>query len=274
VLSVSRSGYYCWLSEGCPKQQNKDAVLLATIRQVERENDHNYGVRRVHQHLTELLHIQCGYSQVQRIMHTNGIKAEIKRKYKPQTTKADPNDQAFPNLLNQQFNVEEFNKVWLADITYIRVNGKWTYLAAVMDLGRRKIVGWSLGTSPNANLACKAFKQALLKEQPGSGLIHHTDRGCQYTSNAYRSLLEKNGIIGSMSHKGVPYDNAPMESFFQTLKTEYVYKRYFQTIEQALTCLRQWIDIYYNCRRLHSSLGYKSPLSYEISRIHPFHVSA
>jgi len=104
VLLVSRSGYYRWVSEGCPKQKNKDAVLLATIRQVERENDNNYGVRRVHQHLTELLHIQCGYSHVQRIMHINGIKAEIKSKYKPQTTNADPNDQVFPNLLNQEIN--------------------------------------------------------------------------------------------------------------------------------------------------------------------------
>lgn len=247
---------------------------MATIRQIERENDSNYGVRRVHRHLIDELHIPCGYSKTQRIMHANGIKAEIKSKYKPQTTKVNPNEQAFPNLLNQQFNVQEFNKVWLADITYIRVNGSWNYLAGVMDLGRRKIVGWALGTSPNAALACKALKQALLKEQPGSGLIHHTDRGSQYTSKAYRSLLEKNGIVGSMSRKGVPYDNAPMESFFQTLKTELIYKRYFQTLEQAIACLKQWIDVYYNCRRLHSSLGYKSPLSYEISRIHPFSVSA
>jgi putative transposase len=120
----------------------------------------------------------------------------------------------------------------------------------------------------------QALKQALLKEQPGSGLIHHTDRGCQYTSKAYRSLLENKGIIGSMSRKGVPYDNTPMESFFHILKAQYVFKRYFQTIEQALTGLRQWINIYYNCRRLHSALGYKSPLSYQISRIHSFNVSA
>ena len=273
MLLVSRGGYYHWVSEGCPKRQDKDAVILATVRQIERENDQNYGVRRVYKFLNEELHIKCGQSRIQRIMHSNGIKAEITSKYKPQTTKVDPNNQAFPNLLNQQFNVEEFNKVWLADITYIRVNGKWTYLAAVMDFRRRKIVGWALGTNPNANLACKALRLALLKEQPDSGLIHHTDGGCQCTSKAYRLLLEKNGIIGSMSRKGVPYDNAPMESFFQTLKTEYVYKRYFQTIEQAFTCLRQWIDIYYNCRRLHSVLGYKSPLSYEISRIHPFDVS-
>jgi transposase InsO family protein len=254
--------------------RSKDAVLLAHIRQAERENDNNYGVRRVHRHLNDEMHISCGYGKVQRIMHENGIKAQIRSKYKPQTTNVDPNEQAFPNLLNQQFDVQDFNRVWLSDITYIRVNGAWNYLAAVMDLGRRKIIGWAMGTSPNAALACKALQQALVKEQPCAGLIHHSDRGSQYTSKAYRVLLEKNGVVGSMSRKGVPYDNAPMESFFQTLKTEYVNKRCFQTIEHAMTCLRQWIDIYYNCRRLHSALGYKSPLSYEISRIHPFDVSA
>jgi transposase InsO family protein len=181
---VSRSGYYYWISEGRTRRQNKDAVMLAIIRQVERENDSNYGVQQIYRSLNGEFHIKCGCSQVQRIMHENGIKAEIKSKYKPQITKADPNNQVFPNLLNQQFSVTEFNKVWLADITYIRVNSKWNYLAAVMVLGRRKIVGWALGTSPNANLACKALKQALLEEQPGFGLIHHSDRGSQYTSKA------------------------------------------------------------------------------------------
>jgi transposase InsO family protein len=207
-------------------------------------------------------------------MHQNGIKAEIKSKYKPQTTKADPNELAFPNRLNQGFEVNEFNRVWLADITYIRTHGKWSYLAAVMDLGRRKIVGWALGTKPNAKLVCRALTLAIHKERPASGLIHHSDRGSQYTSKAFRELLDQHGIVGSMSRKGNPYDNAPMESFFQTMKTEYVYKRYFQSIEQAERGLKQWIDIYYNCRRLHSALGYKSPLFYEISRIHPFNVSA
>lgn len=207
-------------------------------------------------------------------MNQNGIKAKIKSKYKPQITKADPNEQAFPNLLNQNFKVEEFNKVWLADITYIRTNGKWSYLSAVMDLGRRKIVGWALGTKPNAELACRALSQAISKEHPAPGLIHHSDRGSQYTSKAFRQLLEQNKIFGSMSRKGNPYDNAPMESFFQTLKTEYTYKRYFQTLEQVASGLKQWIDIYYNCRRLHSALGYKSPLFYEILRLQPFKVSA
>lgn len=260
--------------EGRPRRQEKDVVLLATIRKVERENDSNYGVRRVHRSLNDDHNVKCSRSKVQRIMHENSIKAQIKSKYKPQATKADPNEQAYPNLLEQKFKVVESNKVWLSDITYIRVNGKWAYLAAVMDLGRRKIVGWSLGASPNSALACKAFRQALRKEQPSAGLVHHSDRGCQYTSKDYKRLLSSNSILGSMSRKGNPYDNAPMESFFQTLKTEYLYKIAFSTIEQAERCLKQWIDVYYNCRRLHSALGYKSPLFYEISRYHPFNLSA
>lgn len=271
---ISRSGYYRWVSEGCPKRQNKDVVLLATIRKVERENGGNYGVRRIHRSLNNEHDIRCSRGKVQRIMHENGIKAQIKSKYRPQTTKADPNEQAYPNLLKQDFTVTESNRVWLSDITYIRVNGKWSYLAAVLDLGSRKIVGWSLGTSPNATLACRALRQALLKEQPGPGLIHHSDRGSQYTSKDYRRLLDGNGIAGSMSRKGNPYDNAPMESLFQTLKTECIYKETFSSIEQAGCCLTYWINVYYNCRRLHSALGYKSPLFYEISRNHPFNLSA
>ena len=207
-------------------------------------------------------------------MHENGIRAKITSKYKPQTTKADPNEQAFPNLLEQKFDVTDLNKVWLSDITYVRVNGKWAYLAAVMDLGRRKIVGRALGGSPSAELACKALKQAIVKESPPAGLIHHSDRGSQYTSKVYRLLLEDNKFVGSMSRKGNPYDNSPMESFFQTLKTEFIYRQKFTTIEQAASCLKQWIDVYYNCRRLHSALGYKSPLFYELSRIPAFNMSA
>jgi transposase InsO family protein len=207
-------------------------------------------------------------------MRQNGIKAQIKGKYKPQTTKADQNEKAYPNLLGQRFEEKEKNRVWLADITYIRINGVWHYLAAVLDLGRRKLVGWALGANPTAQLACRALKSAINREKPPAGLMHHSDRGSQYTSRAYRGLLEENKIIGSMSRTGVPYDNAPMESFFQTLKTEHVYRQSFQTLAQATQSLSYWIDVYYNCRRLHSALGYKSPLFYEISSYHPFKLSA
>ena len=272
VLEISRSGYYDWQSKGMPQKQDRDAVLLASIRQVERENGGNYGVRRVHKQLS-FDGVKCSRSRVQRVMHVNGVKAQIRSKYKPQTTKADPAEKAFPNLLEQDFSVKEKNKVWLSDITYIRVNGKWAYLAAVIDLGRRKLVGWALGVSPDAELAAAALKQAIAREQPESGLIHHSDRGSQYTSKLYRELLGNNEFAGSMSRTGNPYDNAPMESFFQTLKTEFVYKQAFGTIEQAARLLGEWFD-YYNTVRLHSALGYKSPLSYEISSFHSLILSA
>jgi len=274
MLRVSRSGYYKWVSSGCPSRVYKDTVTLAVIRKIERDNDGNYGVRRVHRSLNDEHGIKCGYGKTARIMRQNGIKAKIKTKYKPQTTKADVNDQAYPNLLEQRFDEKEINRVWLSDITYVRINGAWNYLAVMMDLGRRKIVGWALGANPTAELCCKALKCAISREKPLNGLIHHSDQGCQYTSKAYRKLLEDNKIIGSMSRTGSPYDNAPMESFFQTLKTEHIYKQSFQTTEQATASLKHWIDVYYNCRRLHSALGYKSPLFYELSRYHPFKMSA
>ncbi len=206
-------------------------------------------------------------------MHENGIKAKIKSKYKPQTTKADPNEKAFENLLNQNFTVKEFNTVWLADITYIKAGGKWCYLAGVLDLARRKLVGWAIGSQPTAALASRALTMALVRERPSKGLIHHSDRGSQYTSNKYKDLLKKHDIVGSMSRKGNPYDNAPMESFFRLLKVEHVKKRSFPTIDRATSSIGKWLD-YYNIRRRHSALGGISPLMYEIRRKQLFDVSA
>jgi putative transposase len=272
MTKISRSGYYEWIKSGCPKPHNKDSVLLAFIRQVERENDNNYGVQKVYEELNDK-GIPVGRSRVQRVMHEHGIKAQIKSKYKPQTTKADPNAKAYDNLLNQDFTVKEFNKVWLADLTYIRVAGRWCYLAGVLDLGRRKLVGWAVGTKPTAELACKALKIAITKEMPQAGLIHHSDRGSQYTSKEYKALLKKHNMVGSMSRKGNPYDNAPMESFFRLLKVEHVKKRSFYTLGQAALSLQKWFD-YYNIRRRHSALGGISPLIYEIRRNHSFNLSA
>lgn len=273
ILKLSTSGYYNWVNAGRPTKAARDAVLLAAIRQIERENGHNYGVNRVHRALNDEKGIRCARSRVQRIMHENGIKARIHTKYKPQTTKANPKEKAYPNLLEQHFPIGAPNEVWLTDITYVKVNGVWHYLSAVLDMGVREIVGWSVGVQANGALACEALRRAILREKPGKGLIHHSDRGCQYTSKEYRRLLESHEMIGSMSRTGNPYDNAPMESFFQTLKTEYLYKHTFSTLEQLRDGLQAWID-YYNRYRLHSALGYKSPLFYRLSAFHPFEVSA
>ena len=274
MLEISRSGYYQWVSAGRRESSDTDAATLAVVRQIERENGNNYGVRRVHKSLNNEYKVKCGYGKTHRIMRENGIKAKIKSKYKPQTTKADKTEQAYPNLLNRQFDEKGKNKVWLSDITYVRVNGTWNYLAAVMDLGRRKIVGWALGANPTAELACRALQKAIRNETLPEGLVHHSDRGCQYTSKPYRKLLDDHKITGSMSRVGSPHDNAPMESFFQTLKTECLYKCSFDCSDRLSRHLLQWIDVYYNRSRLHSALGYVSPLFYEISRFQSLGVSA
>lgn len=272
ILKISRSSYYNWIKAGRPTENAKDAVLVAHIRQIEREHDYNYGVRKVYAELKDQ-NIPVGCSKVQRVMHENGIQAQIKSKYKPQTTKSNPNDVVFENLLQQDFSTTEFNKVWLADITYIRTGGKWSYLATVIDLARRKPIGWAFGSRPTAELACKALKMALQKEKPAQGLIHHSDRGSQYTAKQYKILLEENQIIGSMSRKGNPYDNAPMESFYHLLKVEHVNKHCFSSLKEAATSISKWFS-YYITRRRHSALGGISPLEYEIRRNHTFLVSA
>lgn len=262
-MHVSRSSYYEWVSGTERKREKSDGALLASIRQAERENHGNLGVRHVYHVLRDDYKIMTSKRRVQRIMHNAGIKAKRSLKYKPQTTHATPNETAFPNLLNQQFQTERSNQIWLADITYIRVGGKWAYLAVVYDLYSRMPVGWALGRSPSSELACTALRYALKRRKPSRGLIHHSDRGSQYTSKDYRKLLEKYGVVGSMSRKGNPYDNAPMESFFKTLKVEWVNYHPFNTIDEAWHSLFYYIDVYYSCKRLHSALGYQTPKNYE-----------
>jgi transposase InsO family protein len=194
-----------------PSKEGRDAVLLAQIRQVERDNDGNLGVKRVHEELNANSKIRVSRRRVQRVMHENGIKARRCILFKPQTTKADPNEAAYPNLLDQDFAVEKRGQVWLADITYIRAGEKWAYLAVVLDLFDRKPIGWALGRNPSSELACMALRRALQRRKPAKGLIHHSDRGCQYTSHAYRKLLDQHKIAGSMSRKGNPYDRECLE---------------------------------------------------------------
>ena len=176
---------------GRPVSSEKYSIILAIIRKIERDNDDNYGVRRVHRALNDEHDVRCGYGKTARIMKENGIKSKRKSKYKPQTTKADKNEKAFPNLINQWFGVLEKNHVWLADITYIKVNGAWNYLAVVMDLGRRKVVGWAIGANPTAKLACQALRMAVTKENPSEGLIHHSDRGSQVRREVARYIAHR-----------------------------------------------------------------------------------
>lgn len=239
-----------------------EAALVAQIKRVYEESERTAGYRKVY-HLLRRQSILCSIDRVKKLMNKYGIKSVVRCKYKPQTTSADSASKAFDNLLGQNFNASQKGQIWVSDITYIRVGFKWTYLAMVIDLYNREPVGWAHGLHPNAQLACDALKMAIRKERPPKGLIHHSDRGSQYTSNDYRKLLCEYQIVGSMSRKGNPYDNAVAESFFKALKTEWTNRCHYNTMHEAYISLYRYIEVFYKYQRLHESLGYQTPKSFE-----------
>ena len=261
VLSVSKSGYYAWLKRPESKRTGEERILLPLIRMVYTRHKKRYGSPRIADALCDE-----GYSvkknRVARIMRDNGIRARGKRKFRV-TTKAGHRHPVAAHLLNRQFNVTAPNRVWVADLTYIRTAEGWLYLAAVMDLYSRRIVGWAMGKRITAELTLEALQQALSRRTVSPGLLHHSDRGSQYAAEAYQRLLQRHGITVSMSRKGDCWDNAPMESFFATLKTELVYEETFLTREEAKLKIFEYIEAYYNRDRRHSTLGHKSPVDFE-----------
>jgi transposase InsO family protein len=206
--------------------------------------------------------ILCGKNRVARLMSVNGIRAKMKRKYR-RTTNSKHDYPVAPNILNRQFSIDRSNAVWVSDITYIWTSEGWLYLAGVVDLYSRLVVGWSMGVHITSELTLDALNQALGRRQPEPGLLHHSDRGSQYASDDYQSLLEDRRMICSMSRKGNCWDNAPMESFFATLKTELIYDEQFVTREDAKAKIFEYIETFYNRERRHSSLGYQSPANFE-----------
>jgi transposase InsO family protein len=265
ALNVTRSGYYAYLAEGRQHVRSStlnETLLVTQIKRVFEESERTAGYRKVY-FLLKDQDIPCSMNQVKKLMNKHGIRSAIKRKYKPQMTTTDPEAKAFDNLLDQNFSTSAKNEVWAADITYIKVGFKWTYLAVVIDLYNREPVGWAFGLHPNAPLACDALKMAICRERPHKGLMHHSDRGCQYTSNDYRELLDKHQMIGSMSRKGNPYDNAVAESFFRALKTEWASRFQYNTMREAYQSLYRYIEVFYKYQRLHEALGYKTPKDFE-----------
>lgn len=259
VLKISRSGYYSWLQRGLSDRSKRDSELLEKIRSIHSGSDETYGSPRVHSDLVTGGE-PCGRKRVARLMREDGIRSKIVKKHKkPQSTNSNHKDPVFPNLLPDQ-RVERPDQVWVADMTYLRVGENWCYLAAILDLFLRRIVGWSVGQSPNTALTLAALTNALsTREAPE---LHHSDRGCQYAA-AYRDALQSSGIEGSMSRKGNCYDNATMESFFGTLKTERVFHEEYSTLDELRGSLFNYIEMFYNTQRLHSSIGYKSPAELE-----------
>jgi putative transposase len=221
-----------------------------------------YGYRRVHKHLERVEGLTVNEKRIRRVMRENGLKALIWRGFKVKTTDSAHSHGYAPNRL-KGMELDGVNQVWVADITYIRIRTGFVYLAAILDLFSRKVIGWAISSRLDAELCLAALKRAIRERRPRAGLIHHSDRGVQYACEAYRQLLAEHEIVASMSAKGYCYDNAFMESWFKTLKAEEVYLTEYETIDDVLENVPRFIEAVYNDERLHSSLGYVSPTEFE-----------
>jgi putative transposase len=264
VLEVSRSGYYAWLNRPQSKRSRRRQELAWKIQTVYQENRRVYGSPRVFEALRARGERVCE-NTVADIMKEREIRAKTKKKFVPVTTDSRHDQPVADNILNRKFTSEMPNQKWAVDITYIPTGEGWLYLAGVVDLCSRKIVGWSMAEHMWTDLVSDALKMAIARRCPGEGLLHHSDRGVQYASEGYMHLLQSHGIKASMSGKGNCWDNAAMESFWATLKTELVHHEDYATHEQARTSIFEYIEVFYNRKRLHSSLGYKSPEAFEAS---------
>jgi putative transposase len=258
ALSVSPSGYYTWRSRPESPRKAANRGLLSDIRRVHARHRGRYGAPRIHAELrAEGQAVSRG--RIERMMHHHGIRARAPRRYRVCTTDSKHSLPVAPNLLAQNFVADRPNQVWLADITYIATNVGWLYLAAILDLFTRKVVGWAMRDHMRAELTIAALTMAIQRRRPGAGLTHHSDRGSQYAAGAYRDILEAATITQSMSRKGNCWDNAPMESFFGTLKTELVHQREYPDRDTARRDLFAYIEGYYNRQRIHSAIGYITP---------------
>lgn len=260
VLEVSTSGYYDWRRRPTRSKQD-DERLLVEIRAIHAESKQRYGSPRIHRALRDR-GIRCSEKRVARLMQTHGIRARRVRRFKA-TTDSKHSLPVAKNVLDRHFEVDVPNARWAADITYIWTQQGWLYLAVVMDLFSRRIVGWSMQETLERFLVINALTMALRRRRPGSGLLHHSDRGSQYASLDYQRLLRQAGCTCSMSRKGNCWDNAPVESFFSTLKMELIHHRRYRTRAEARVEVFEFIESWYNRERLHSSLGYMSPVAYE-----------
>lgn len=263
TLKVSRQGYYDFLRREPSKRNLENQRLLRKIKIAYKKGRATYGSPRIHGELKKEGEI-CSRKRVARLMKKENIQAKMRKKWKA-TTKSHPKAVAAPNHLNQNFTVEREDQVWVSDITYIQTAEGWLYLAVFLDLFSRRIVGMSMGDSLETSLVVRALKQAVCHRGVHEGLMHHSDRGCQYTSKEFKELTESYGILLSMSAKGRCYDNAVAESFFHTLKTEHTNHYKFKTRGEAINSIFEYVEVFYNRNRLHSFLGYNSPEEFEIS---------
>lgn len=261
VLDVSRAGYYQWRTRRASSRERANVALVARMKVLHLVHKGRYGSPRMTVALQREGYV-CSRNRIARLMRLDGLAARMKRRY-CRTTISD-HRLASPNLLQRQFDVAAPDRVLTSDITYVSTNEGWLYVATVLDLCTRKIIGLSMRSDMTAELVSDALTQATRRRTLTSGTIVHSDRGVQYSSDAYRSIIAKHGFIQSMSRKGDCWDNAPMESFFKTLKVELIYpKKQYRTREEAARSIFEYIEIYYNRQRMHSALNYQSPEEFE-----------
>jgi len=265
VLRVSPSGYYEWRSRTPASNARRREWLDVQVQAAFVAEKGRAGAPRVVRRLKAQGH-RCGRHQVARSMRRQGLRAKAARKFKA-TTNANHTLAVAPNLLQQDFSAERANQKWVADMTYIPTGEGWLYLAVVMDLYSRRVVGWSMSSRMTATLVCDALRMAIFRRQRPCGVIVHSDRGSQYCSKEHRGLLDQHGMICSMSAKGNCYDNAAMESWNHSLKVEAIHGERFDTRDGAMAHVFDYIEVYYNRQRLHSLLGYFSPEAFELSQV-------
>lgn len=266
VLGVTRNGYY---SDQIRKNSRADDPehqdMIDWVKDLAESSRYSYGSRRMKIALN-VLGFPVSRNKARKLMREAGVKARQRKKFKV-TTNSNHKQPVFDNLLKRQFDVPQTDRVYASDVTYIWTQEGWLYLAVVIDLCSRQVVGWSMSSRMKAQLVCDALKMAVWRRRPQAGLIHHSDRGSQYASKAFRRLLKAHGVKGSMSRKGDCWDNAVSESFFGTLKTERVHHIQYKTRETARRDIVDYIEMFYNSRRRHSFLGYMSPKEYEEKRL-------
>lgn len=263
VLGVSRSGWYASRAQLRPSEREiREAALLAKIREIHRASRGTYGSPRVHAQLVRE-GVDVGEDRVARLMRAAGLEGRVRRRFKV-TTDSKHDKPIAPNVLNREFTAQSSDSVWCADITYVPTAAGWVYLAAIIDLATRMIVGWSMANHMRTELVESALLNALTSRAPAVRLVHHSDRGSQYASASYRLLLEQHGIECSMSRSGDCYDNAVIESFFGTFKQEWAHHHRWAGLNEARAATHDYIEVFYNRQRLHSALGYRTPAEVDI----------
>jgi putative transposase len=261
VLNISRSGYYDWRNRSASQREMADAEYIEQIKQIFDDSRQTYGYESIWYKLQDN-GIACGKHRTRRLMRQEGLVVKQTKRYK-RTTKANPDHQPAPNVLDGDFEAERADSKWCADITYIPTQEGWLYLAVILDLYSRRIIGWAMNARMTQQLVIDALQMALRQRQPVGRLIHHSDRGSQYTSHAFQKLLADNAITPSMSGRGNCYDNAVAESFFGTLKTELIHHAFYRTRDEAMTDIFFYIEGFYNRTRRHTSLDFLSPAEFE-----------